>query len=203
MTEKQIDKAPKEWKNPFFVKPIFSTSDGFKKWLKRLHNPDEHYAEGGKSWKPELRRAHNLTSVWSCEAFVALSNSMKTTLADKQSDKQEELPEYVYKRLALIAGVVVHGKYHEENNDLVGLTLKAKDKDRAALSEQRFRRLMSLDDENALDEIFLEWKRVTTMFKDSISLPQLADILYYWTDRYQGDKVRANLAYFYYGNDSK
>jgi hypothetical protein len=34
-------------------------------------------------------------------------------------------------------------------------------------------------------------------------LPQLADTLYYWTDRDNGDKVRANLAYFYYDHSGK
>jgi CRISPR type I-E-associated protein CasB/Cse2 len=203
MAKRQTDKEPQNLHNPFYVKPIFSESNVFKEWLQKLHNPNEHYAEGGKSWKPELRRASNFRSLLCCKASVALCKDMENTPLKKNN--AEYLPEYVYKRLALIAGVVVHGKYHEheENNDFIGLTFKGNDKTRVALSEQRFRRLMSLDDENALDEIFLEWKRVTTMFKDSISLPQLADTLYYWTDRDNGDKVRANLAYFYYDDSGK
>jgi CRISPR type I-E-associated protein CasB/Cse2 len=199
MAKTQSSKNKKEDHNPFFVEAVFSESPLFLQWLQRLHNPDEHYAEGGKSWKPELRRAHNLGAVLTCRAFAALCDTMKSALGSKDA---ELLPEYMYKRLALIAGVVVHGKYQEGNTEFIGKTLKGKDKDHPALSEQRFGRLMSLDDENAFDEIFLEWKRVTTMFKDSISLPQLADTLYYWTDRSDGDKVRANLAFFYYGGNN-
>ncbi|MCS6808957.1 MAG: type I-E CRISPR-associated protein Cse2/CasB [Bacteroidota bacterium] len=180
---------------PFYVKPIFAECSIFRAWLQRLHNPDENYTEGGKSWKPELRRAPSLDKVLHTEPFVALYEDMKPVLP---STSTEFLPEYISRRLALIAGVVVHGKYHEEHHEPIGSTFKGTDNNRKALSEQRFRRLMSLDDENALDKIFLEWKRVTTMFKDDLSLPQLADTLYYWTDRYNGDKVRANLAYFYY-----
>lgn len=143
-----------------------------QEWWKQLQDK--------KGDRAELRRSKNLQQIRFCKAYYRLLH-----------DLNEYNP--IHNRLALVTGVLSHV---DEDSPILTLGVqmamlkKAESSDSPAVSEIRFRKIITITD---LDDLFIAMIRTVRMLGNQCNLADLANILYFW-----GDRTKKQLAEDYY-----
>jgi CRISPR system Cascade subunit CasB len=143
-------------------------------WWKNL---DEN-----RGMRADLRRCHNINEV----AFTPSFHSLRKELYEFRINLEA---------LATIAGVLSHVKNSDTNSNLsVQMATPKPGSQKAAVSDLRFRRLLTIEDRN---ELFATMIRVVRLLEGRVNIFDLANSIYWWNER-----TKKQWAYDYYGNIS-
>jgi CRISPR system Cascade subunit CasB len=138
-----------------------------------------HGLEESRGERAELRRATTPTEVAFSPAFHRLLHDFRQGLLVSAES------------LAVVAGVVVHAKAHDDSSVFAAQMAAPKSAGgSAAVSDLRFRRLLQIADRPALYQPLV---RTIRLLGGSVNIVSLADDIYFWSDH-----VRRNWAYNYY-----
>jgi CRISPR system Cascade subunit CasB len=130
--------------------------------------------------RADLRRCHSIDEV----AFTPSFHSLRKEL-NKFRINQEAL--------AAIAGVLSHVKISDSNSSLPAQMATPKlGGQKAAVSDIRFRRLLTIGDRN---ELFTTMIRIVRLLEGRVNIFDLANSIYWWNER-----TKKQWAYDYYEN---
>ncbi|OED09939.1 type I-E CRISPR-associated protein Cse2/CasB [Methanosarcina sp. A14] len=130
--------------------------------------------------RAELRHCHNINEV----AFTPSFHSLRIKLSRFRINQEA---------LAAIAGVLSHVKSNDTNSSLPAQMATPKlGSKKAAVSDLRFRRLLTIEDRN---ELFITMIRIVRLLDERVNIFDLAKSIYFWNKR-----TKKRLAYKYYEN---
>jgi len=137
---------------------------------------------GGRA---ELRRAKNPDDVYISRTFQSLVNKLR--------EAGYKVTPMSMDRLALAAGLIAHvsGSDNDPTQRVPEAMASEGDGRRAKVSDLRFRRIISIKDQDR-NELYLELLRLVRLLK-RVNIIDLAEAAYWWNDR-----VRKNWAVDYY-----
>ncbi|AKJ38920.1 type I-E CRISPR-associated protein Cse2/CasB [Methanosarcina barkeri] len=130
--------------------------------------------------RAELRHCHNINEV----AFTPSFHSLRIKLSRFRINQEA---------LAAIAGVLSHVKSNDTNSSLPAqMAIPKLGSKKAAVSDLRFRRLLTIEDRN---ELFITMIRIVRLLDERVNIFDLAKSIYFWNKR-----TKKRLAYKYYEN---
>jgi len=153
----------------------FSDPETRQIFLEWWENLDE-----SRGKRAELRRCHNINEV----AFTPSFHSLRKELSRFRINQEA---------LAAIAGVLSHVKSNDTNSSLPAQMATPKlGSKKAAVSDLRFRRLLTIEDRN---ELFITMIRIVRLLDGCVNIFDLAKSIYFWNEY-----TKKQLAYEYYEN---
>lgn len=169
--------------------------DNLEKWWVALDSRASEGKISNRGERAELKRCHRLTDVIISSAYQRKFRSFEKHLAG-----DDDSP----KRLAAVMGILSHVKPDPDDGGFCELPeipaqmAKPKRKDMPFVSEQRFKRLLRIEE---IDELYPVMIRVVRMLagdkkekSGTVNIFSLAYSIYYWDE-----DMRIFWAYTYYG----
>ena len=130
--------------------------------------------------RADLRRCHNIDEV----AFTPSFHSLRKELSEFRINQEA---------LAAIAGVLSHVKSSDTNlSPPAQMSTPKPGSQKVAVSDLRFRRLLTIDDRN---ELFTTMIRIVRLLDGRVNIFDLANSIYWWNER-----TKKQWAYDYYEN---